>query len=131
MRSRRQRYLYFAFGWACFGIGALGAILPILPTTPFMLLALWGFAHSSRRFHDWLYNHRWFGARLRAFKRHRVVPLSVKLTAYVSMLASLAFTTFVADVHWAVPVATATLILVGIIYIARCPSSMPTEDSAG
>jgi hypothetical protein len=90
-----------------------------------MLLALWAFSRSSRRFHDWLYNHRIFGARLRSWYEHRVVPWPVKLTAYASMLASLSYVSFVADYHWAIPTATAVLILVGIYFISRCPSKPP------
>ena len=130
MRStRRTRILYFVFAWCCFAVGVVGAVLPLLPTTPFMLLALWGFSRSSRRFHHWLYNHRWFGPGLQNWSTHRVVPWPVRITAYVSMLASLSYTAFIADFHWSIPVATAVLVLVGVLFISRCPTARPGSDA--
>lgn len=131
VRARRGRSLYFALGWLFFCLGALGALLPVLPTTPFMLLALWGFARSSTRFHGWLYNHRLFGPRLQSWHLHRVIPPVVRVGAYVSMLASLSFTAFVAGLHWAIVGATAILMLIGVVYIARCPSRPPDGSAYG
>lgn len=124
-RPPRMRILYFAFALGCLAVGAIGAVLPLLPTTPFMLLALWGFSKSSERFHDWLYNHRWFGPGLHNWNEYRVVPWPVRLTAYVSMLASLSFTAFIADFHWLIPTATAIVVLVGVFFISRCPTKKP------
>ena len=72
-------------------LGLAGIVLPVLPTTPFLLLALWAFGRSSVRFHDWLYNHRYFGPRLRDWHEHRVIPLRAKLTAWTVMTASLSY----------------------------------------
>jgi len=116
------RWIYFAAGWICFGLGVAGALLPLMPGTPFMLLALWAFARSSKRFHHWLYNHRLFGAPLRRWHTDRVVPLSVKIVAYLSMLATFTYLALIADYHWAVPLASGCLILVGIFVLSRFPS---------
>ena len=92
MQKRRlSRTFYFLLAWVFFLLGLLGAVLPVLPTTPFMLLALWAFSRSSQRFHDWLYGHRLFGPPLQQWQRHRVIPLSAKLFASVTMAASLAY----------------------------------------
>lgn len=119
----RARIAYFALAWLFFAIGVIAAFLPLLPTTPFMLLALWAFSRSSERFHDWLYTHRLFGAPLRNWHNERVIPLYVRGTAYASMLGSLVFTAFIADFHWALPVAIAVVAIVGITFISRCPSA--------
>lgn len=92
--------LYFILGWVFVGTGVVGAFLPVLPTTPFMILALWMFSKSSARFHDWLYNHPVFGPSLQKWHRHRVIPPLAK-TASVSMMTA----SFIYLVGWSsVPV---------------------------
>jgi uncharacterized membrane protein YbaN (DUF454 family) len=127
VRVNRARLFYFVLAWCFFAVGVLGALLPLLPTTPFMLLALWSFSRSSQRFHDWLYNHRIFGAGLQNWHHERVVPWSVKITAYVSMLVSVLYTALIADFHPAIPAATALLCAIGVFFIARCPSKASAE----
>ena len=69
-----MRPLLFVLGCLFFVTGFVGVFVPVLPTTPLMLLALWCFARSSNRFHDWLYTHRVFGPPLQQYRRHRVIP---------------------------------------------------------
>lgn len=123
----RRRWLLFALGWLLFALGMVGLLLPVVPTTPFMLLALWAFSRSSRRFHDWLYNHRLFGPRLRAFRENRVIPLRVKLVAIGGMSASLSFMLLVAKIDWPYAAAAGAVMAVGAIYILRCPSKIPAR----
>ena len=117
----RYRWLYFGLGWLFFGVGVLGALLPVLPTTPFMLLALWAFSRSSPRFRHWLYHHRVFGPRVRAFHERRVISVRVKLFAYGCMLASLLYLLFVARLFWPVLLAAACVMGIGAVYISLCP----------
>ncbi len=118
----RSRYLFMALGFVCFGLGVLGAFLPLLPTTPFMLVALWAFSRSSRRFHHWLYTHPRFGPRLQAWHEHGTVPVKVKVTAITTMIVSLALMAFVAQVKWHVLAAAAAFMLVGATYVLSRPS---------
>jgi len=124
----RKRWIYFFLGWIFFALGVAGGALPLMPGTPFMLLALWAFSRSSRRFHDWLYYHRWFGPSLRRWQAHRVVPNSVRALAYLSMLATLSYTAFFTDVHVAVVVIVAAVMVVGVVFISLCPSAPPAES---
>lgn len=90
--GRRQRALNLvlkAAGLLFVGLGLAGVILPLLPTTPFLLLAAGCFARSSPAFHDWLLNHRLLGPYIRDWDRDRSIPLAAKLTAVTMMTASL------------------------------------------
>ena len=89
-----MRPVYFLLGWCFFGLGAVGTVVPGLPTTPFMLLALWGFARSSQRFHDWLYTHRLFGPPLQQWQKHGVISPRVKWLSVTTMTLSLAYLVF-------------------------------------
>jgi uncharacterized membrane protein YbaN (DUF454 family) len=124
-RSRAARFMYLALGWTFFGLGAVGAVLPVLPTTPFMLLALWAFSKGSARLEHWLLHHPYFGPRLRAWRTNRVIPWSVKITAWSTMAASLTIMIVLGRVGPYVIGGTAALMLVGVVYVARCPSRPP------
>ena len=54
MRSPLLRYAYLTLGWVCVGLGAIGVVVPGMPTVVFLLVAVWAFARSSERFHRWL-----------------------------------------------------------------------------
>ena len=116
---------YIGLGLICVGLGVLGAFLPVLPTTPFLLVALWAFSLSSKRLETWLLQHRRFGPRLRAWRAHRVVPLPVKLTAWGSMIGSLTVMGVAGASRLALGGA-ASVMLVGAVYVARCPSRPPS-----
>lgn len=119
------RWIYFALGWLFFGLGVIGAFLPILPTTPFMILALWAFSKSSPRFHDWLYTHRIFGPPLQRWQEHRVIPLIAKIAAVGAMTASLAYLAILTAIPWHYLALTAALMLAGAAYILSKPSRAP------
>jgi uncharacterized membrane protein YbaN (DUF454 family) len=61
------------------GLGIIGIFLPILPTTPFLLLASACFARSSKKFYDWLFNNKLFGDYIKNYREGRGVPLKVKV----------------------------------------------------
>lgn len=119
--QRAARYFYLALGILCVGLGVIGAFLPVMPTTVFFIVALWAFSLSSHRLESWLLEHRRFGPPLVAWREHRAIPLPVKLTAWISMLASLGIMLLARAPWWALASAAA-LMAVGAIYIARCPS---------
>ena len=121
------RIVYAGIGFACIALGMVGAVLPVLPTTPFLILALWAFSRSSTRLEAWLLAHHRFGPRLIAWRAYRAVPLGVKLTAWGSMLASLALMLVVGAPPLALGGAAA-LMAIGAIYVARCPSRAPSDE---
>ena len=71
------------------GLGTLGIFVPLLPTTPFLLLAAACFVRSSDRLHLWLMNHRVYGPSIRGYREHRALPASSKVTILVFTWAAI------------------------------------------
>ena len=90
-QSATLRHLFFAFAWLNVAVGVAGIFLPLLPTTVFLLMALWAFSLSSPRFQNWLYHHPRLGPPVRAWHDHGVIPLRAKLAAVVVMSGGLIF----------------------------------------
>ncbi len=111
-----------AFGCVNVGLGVVGAFVPVMPTTIFLIIALWAFSKSSLRLHRWLYSHPRFGKSLRAWHAHRVIPVRAKLAAVAMMAASLAHViVFVAE-GWALPMGLAAVLGAVSAYILTRPS---------
>lgn len=90
---RWTRVLYTLLGLLCLGLGLVGIVVPLLPTTPFLLAASFCFLRGSTRLHRWLDRHPWIGPRLRRFREHglsRVEKLRVWLVAFGLILVSAA-----------------------------------------
>jgi hypothetical protein len=83
------RAVFFVAGAVSLGLGVAGIFLPVLPTTPLVLLAAACFARSYRPFHEWLIGHRLFGPMLREWHEHRSIPRKVKFTAIAMMVTTL------------------------------------------
>ena len=74
-----SKIVLLALGWICVSLGFIGIFVPGLPTTIFLIIALWAFTKSSKRLRNWLLNHKRFGPILRNWQEHRVVPLRAKI----------------------------------------------------
>ena len=80
-----MRYILTILGLISLGLGILGAFLPVLPTTPLLLLSAALFLRGNRRLYDWLMNHPRLGVYISNFMKHKAIPLRVKVVA-VSMI---------------------------------------------
>ena len=93
--NRFFRYLLIIAGTIFLGFGIIGIFLPVLPTTPFLLLAAACYARSSKRFYDWLLDNKWFGTYIKNYHEGRGVPLKVKVFTisllWITILASVFF----------------------------------------
>ena len=85
-----MRLIFLCLGWLFVGLGVVGAFLPVMPTTPFLLLAVACFARSSPRLEAWLMNHKQFGPPLRNWREKRAISVRAKATAIALMAASYA-----------------------------------------
>ena len=121
-KTSMMRLFYIGLGWFFFAIGIVGVLLPVLPTTPFMLLALWCFSKSSVRFHTWLYQHRFFGPALQQWEQEKVIPLPAKIMATVMMLISFTFLIFSQKLQLEILVLIGLLMSYGLWFIHTKPS---------
>lgn len=85
--GRARRIVLIIIGITALVLGALGVVLPILPTTPFVLLAAFAFANSSDRLHQWLLDHDVFGPLIANWRRHGAIGRKTKVVSTVSMVA--------------------------------------------
>ena len=117
--SETRNYLYLALAYVSIGLGAIGAFLPLLPTTPFLLLAAWSAAKGSPALHRWLYEHPRFGGALIAWEQQRAVSTRAKWLACAFMAGSWLIMLWQTD-GWLVPAITGTVfVCVGGFLITR------------
>lgn len=121
------RLIYLLIGLVAAGLGIVGAFLPVMPTVPFLIVALWAFSKSSQRFHDWLYHHRIYGPVLRDWDQYRVVPLWGKIWACVAMAGGLTITAiFFKPPVWVI-IGTGAIMLAVAAYLLSKPSHRPAD----
>jgi len=111
--------LYRGLGWAAVGLATAGVFLPILPTTPFLLVAAWAFARSSPELAERLRNHPRFGPFLRDWQERGAIPVKAKITAIVLMAASFGILTLTTRNVWILAGVGATLTAVAVYLITR------------
>jgi hypothetical protein len=122
-----RRLAYLCLAWACIGLGAAGIVLPLLPTTPFLLVAAWAAPKASPRLDAWLHQHPRFGPPLRAWREERAVPARAKWLACTLLLASWVILLATADKPW-IPIVTAPLFLAVAIYVSTRPLPRGVPD---
>ena len=93
--TRLARYTLIACGTLSVILGIIGIFLPILPTTPFLLLAAACYGRSSDRLHRWLLNNRWFGPYLKDYSEGRGLPLRLKILTILTLWLVIGFTALI------------------------------------
>ncbi|PWG61547.1 YbaN family protein [Sediminicurvatus halobius] len=127
LRAALVRRLWLALALVFVGLGSAGAVLPLLPTTPFLLLAAYCASRSSPHLHAWLYSHPRFGPLLRDWRDHRAIRPRAKITALLLLAASWV-------VMWlTVPHETARLAATGVmaivaVFLATRPTGPAPSD---
>lgn len=121
-RSPLVRVVLVLLGTAFVALGIAGIFLPVLPTTPFLLLAAACYARASRRFYNALLNNRWFGPAILEWQRHRSIRYRTKLWAIATMALTLSISIvfFVGDARLQVALACMGVALA--VYMYRIPS---------
>lgn len=96
-----MRILFLFIGILSLVLGVIGIFLPVLPTTPFLLLSATLFLHSSQKLYDWLLSHPYLGEYIRNFKEHKAIPLRVKVVSVSLVWITLLYCAlFVAREWW-------------------------------
>ena len=92
-----KKYLWLGLGFASLGMAYVGVIVPGIPFSIFLVFAAYCFAKSSKRMHDWLYNHKYFGPFLTNWTQKSVFPTKGKYAMILVMASSLAFLWFTTE----------------------------------
>ena len=129
-RSRAIRICLIITGSFFVGVGTLGIVLPLLPTTPFLVLAAICFSRSSERFHNWLLNNKWFGAYIKNYREGKGISLRQKVVVLSLLIFTIGYSCIFLLNHIAVRVIL-LLVAVGIsIHILRIPT-LYSPDASG
>ncbi|MEZ5765618.1 MAG: YbaN family protein [Xanthobacteraceae bacterium] len=117
-----MRYVYLGLGLTFVALGVIGAFLPVLPTTPFLIVAAACFARSSPRLESWLLNHPQFGPMLRAWREHGAIPRKAKLMALTGV--SIGFVLFwtASNPGPLLLIGVGALMLTGLVYVFTRPT---------
>ncbi|UTW12479.1 YbaN family protein [Marinobacterium rhizophilum] len=133
MRPGVVRGFYLLAGMLALLLGALGVVLPLLPTTPFVILAAFCFSRSSERLHQWLLNQRLFGPLIRDWEAHGVIPLRIKWLSTSMMLLLVSYPMLFRDFDWRLKALAGASILCALLYIwtrPSVPAQVPSRQNA-
>ena len=119
MRAAASRRLWVIAGGVALGIGIVGIVVPLLPTTPFLILAAYCFSRGSRRLHDWLLDHRTLGPPIRDWREHRSVSGKAKLSAMIAIVLIFALSAFLDVPGWALALQGIVLGAVSVFLLTR------------
>ena len=95
-----MKFLFAFLGSVSLVLGVMGIFLPVLPTTPFLLLSAAMYMRSSQRLYDWLMSHKHLGTYIRNFREHKALPLRVKIVSVTMVWATLLYCAFFVAKEW-------------------------------
>ena len=113
------RLLWLALGLLSLAIGLIGAVVPLLPTVPLMLLAAFFFAKSSERLHMWLITHPRFGPAIQDWQDHRAISKRAKIAASISIAVAFGISVAIGMPLKLLAIQAVTLIAVSIFIWTR------------
>ena len=123
MRTTVKHYLLICLGWLFVILGAIGAVVPLLPTTPFLILALGCFAESSPRFHRMLLNHKWFGPPLAQWEKTHTIRRKIKHKVMVLIIATFGISILVLSGRIGLQLMLVCLCLILLTFVWRLKES--------
>lgn len=125
-KNRKQkiiRTLFLVAGTFSLVLGAIGIFLPILPTTPFLLLSAACYLRSSQHMHNWLLDNRWFGEYIKNYQEGRGIPYKTKIVTLVFLWAAILYSAFIALDEILIGQVALLIIAFGVsIHLVRLPN---------
>jgi uncharacterized membrane protein YbaN (DUF454 family) len=94
VQSKILRGVLIFTGTLCVVLGVIGIFLPVLPTTPFLLLAAWCYARSSKRYYNWLISNKTFGKYIKDYREGKGIPNKAKITAVTLLWITILFSVY-------------------------------------
>ena len=122
-----KRVFLISLGWLCVGLASVGIFVPGIPTTPFLIVALWAFAKSSKKFHSWLINHKRFGLVLRNWESHKVVPKKAKILMIVLQISAVVMIQFSLN-NYFITISLFAILFFVAWYVLSLPSKIPNKS---
>jgi uncharacterized membrane protein YbaN (DUF454 family) len=124
-----KKLMLMIAGWLSLVLGLIGVILPLLPTTPFVLLSAYCFSRSSTRLHRWLTSHPWFGPPILQWQQTRTVNRHIKARALYLILITFTISLIVTPLPLIGKAALVLLALVLMGFVARLPEPTQTHST--
>ena len=128
--SRLKRVVLTGTGTLCVALGVIGMLLPLLPTTPFLLLAAACYARSSPRFYHWLLTNRWCGVYIRNYRAGRGLPRQQKILTLALLWATIGVTAIFVVPLWWVRVLLLAIATGVTLHLLRIPTFKPGAPAA-
>jgi uncharacterized protein len=122
-KQKIENTLLILAGTISLVLGAIGIFLPVLPTTPFLLLAAACYLRSSKRMHKWLLNNRWFGEYIRNYQEGKGIPAKTKVLSMTVLWAAIIYSAFFVLDEILIAQVVLLLIALGVsIHLVRLPT---------
>ena len=112
-----KKVLWISLGILFVGLGAIGVVIPGLPTTPFLILAAACFIRSSQRLYDWLIKNKTFGPYLKDYREGKGIPKKAKILAVSMIIVFVSYSVFFAISNLTLKITVGLLGLTGLLYV--------------
>lgn len=121
MLAQTKQKICIAAGFISFGLGIIGLFLPVMPTTPFILLAAYFFSKGSEKWHAWLLSHPQFGPHINDWNKHRMIRRKNKVMATFMIFVSMISVSYFVKIDW-LKYATILILIAVIAFIWTRPA---------
>ncbi len=125
---RSTKIVFLILGWISIGLAVLGVFLPLLPTTPFVLLAAFLFSRGSTRYHEWLLSHKTFGPLISDWQHGGVIRFRAKVWSTAMIIPLFSYTLYFVNVVLSVKIIVGIIGIFVLAFIWSRPSNAPNDS---